>query len=175
MEYVKRINVMFGFISGNVVNKSLVDGDLDIDGFVGTGLVHLSWTFSALFKARRNLYIDTLMLAAKAENTGFALCEVFGVNLNRIFDVFAGRGVDPRYFQAINRRILRNFFPGNIIKIRENPGGFSRGNHYDILHPVFKSYPCFWLATCPAIVLPVPLAKAWRKVCKKYFKIFRMI
>jgi len=173
--FIDKVDIMLTFISGTIVNKSLVDPDLNFDEFKSTNLVQLSWTLSALLNARQNLFIDSFLLAAKAENTGgYRLCTVFGVNLNKIFAAFVQRGADPGYFEIINIKILRSFFPNYILTMRKNAGSFHHEDYYHTLYPVFKAYPSFWLVTWPAIRLPLMLAKLWYKICKKFIKIFKL-
>jgi glycosyltransferase involved in cell wall biosynthesis len=154
--FVRRINYLLTFISGNIVNKSLVN-PADILPFTPGGNVNqLSWVFSALFKAKKNAVIEGYPIAAKEGNTGgYPLCRVFGVNANEIFDHFIAQGIDQGYFRIINNRLLINFFPGWIYHIRKNPTSFVAEDFYGTLYPLYKGYPLFWLYTYPITVLPL--------------------
>lgn len=170
--FIGRVNVMLTFVSGNIINKSLVDEDLDYDAFIGSFLVLLLWTFSALFNAERNLYVEDFTLAAKDNNTGgYRLCTVFGPNMNRVFDYFVSRGIDRSYFEIINRTMIRGFFPSYILRLRKNRGKFLPEDFDQTLRPVFGHHFCFWSIIWPAIYLPLPLARLWFKICKKYYKL----
>ena len=171
-DFIGRVNVMLTFVSGNIINKNLVDKDLDYDGFIGSFLVLLLWTFSALFNAKRNLYVEDFTLAAKDNNTGgYQLCRVFGPNMNLVFDYFIKRGVEPSYFRIINETMTRGFFPSYILRLRKNQGKFLPEDFDQTLRPVFRDYPGFWLAIWPAIHLPLLMARIWYKICKKYYKL----
>ncbi len=170
--FATRVNIMFTFISGNVVNKALVGDGFDPAPFLDSNMVQLSWTFAALFAAERHVYLDEHVVAAKADNTGgYRLCHTFGVNMNRVFDAFVARGADPALFRTINEIALRTFFPPYIVQLRKGKGDFMDEDFYATLHPVFKGYLLFWTMVWPAIRMPVPLAKAWLKICKKWFKL----
>lgn len=172
MDFILRVNVMLTFVSGNIINKSLVESDLDYEAFIGSFLVLLLWTFSALFKAERNLYVEDITIAAKDNNTGgYQLCRVFGPNMNAVFDYFINRGIDPSYFRAINGTMARGFFPGYILQLRKNRGKFLSEDFDQTLRPVFRHYWSYWLVIWPAIHLPHSLASLWFKLCKNYYRL----
>lgn len=173
-QFIKKVHIMLTFISGNIVNKTIVDEDLDIDSFLTTNLVQMSWTLSALVNAACNLYINDACIAAKAENTGgYKLCKVFGVNLRMILSRFESQGVPPNLFRGITTMLLCDFLPGYILKLRADTKGFHAEDFWETLAPVYNSEPLFWLATMPAIKLPLPLAKVWNKMVKKHNKFWR--
>lgn len=170
--FADKVNAMLTFLSGNVVNRSLLDPDFRPDDFLDTHLVQVSWTIAAILASERNAWADEYFVAARAENSGgYRLCNVFGVNLNRIFRAFEERGADPALFRAIFGRMLKSFFPNYIVTLRKGGTGFRDEDYYRTLRPVFGSYAAFWLMVYPAIAWPVPLAEAWLKVCKNGMKI----
>lgn len=160
-QFIRKIRYIYfiAFISVNVVNKSLVSGSLKPEQFAGTNLVHLGWTLSALFNSRKNVFLKKYSVAAKLYNSGgYGLCEVFGVNYNRIFDVFIAQGIDRRNFEIINKKLLRKFFPAHIIRARMNMINPVKEDYYVILYSLFKKYINFWVFTLPAIILPKEFA-----------------
>jgi glycosyltransferase involved in cell wall biosynthesis len=164
-KFVKRINYFFTFISGNLVNKSMVDPN-DIMPFPAGANVHqMSWVFSALFKSKKNAVIEGGLIACKGEPGGsYHLAQIFGVNANEIFHKFIARGINIKYFKIINRRLLSEFFPGWIIQIRQRKKIFHQEDYHKVLYPVFKDYPEYWLWTYPIIAWPLPLARFWFKI-----------
>lgn len=170
--FTARVNVMFTFISGNVVDRALAGGGPAPESFLDTNMVQLAWVLTALIGSGRHVYLDDYVIAAKADNTGgYRLCQAFGVNMNRVFDSFVAQGADPALFKTINEIVLRTFFPNYIVSLRKEGSDFGEENYYETLHPVYKDYPLFWTMVWPAIRLPLPLAKAWLKICKKWFKL----
>jgi hypothetical protein len=135
--------------------------------FVSTNLVQLNWVLSALFQARENAVIEDYLVAYKMSNTGgYKLCQVFGEHMNTIFAKFIAQGHDQKLFELINRKLVQGFFPHLIIITRRQAGGFDfkAENYFSALHKVFSGYSGFWLATVPAIVLPLQLARIWVKL-----------
>lgn len=173
-KFIQTVNVMLSFISGNIVNKKLVDTSLDIESFCSTNLVQMAWTLSALVNAESNLYINDICIAARAENTGgYRLCNVFGVNMRSILLRFEQRGVPAYLFRGITTTLLCDFLPGYIIKLRSDTKTFMDEDFFGTLAPVYRTYFLFWLVTMPSIKLPLPLAKAWYKIVKKSIKLTR--
>jgi glycosyltransferase involved in cell wall biosynthesis len=160
-QFIRKIRYIYfiAFISVNVVNKSFVSRDLKPDQFAGTNLVHLGWTLSALFNANKNVFLKEYSVAAKLYNSGgYKLCEVFGVNYNKIFDAFISQGLESKYFKIINKKLLMKFFPAHIIRLRKNMINLKNENYYKVLYPLFRGYANFWIFTLPAIVLPLKIA-----------------
>jgi glycosyltransferase involved in cell wall biosynthesis len=174
-EFIKRVNYYFTFISGNIVNKTLVDKDIAIRDFDGTNMVQLSWTFSALFNAQRNVYIGQHVVAAKGGNTGgYQVCRVFGSNMNRVFDYFKQRGIHKKYFDIINRSLVFSFFPVMIRGLRKDKGKFQEEKYFTTLYPLFGRYMNFWLFTVPAIVLPLSVVRWWLRIIRNMMKISQL-
>ena len=169
-EYFGKVNFWITFSSGNIVNKSLIASEIDPMRFVGTNMVQLNWILSAILKAKTNAYLEEYIVAFKSANTGgYRLCEVFGVNINKVFSTFVRQGVPKRYFDIINRLLLTRFFPMMLMSRRMSYSGFSFGEEdcFAVLCPVFRRYPEFWLFVVPLIILPLPVAAFWRKVMDK--------
>jgi abequosyltransferase len=160
--FVNKVNFFLTFISGNIINKSCV-GEFDSDQFIGSGLPQLGWTLQAVFNSRRNAYIQEIMLSAKTDNSGgYKLCQVFGTNMNKIFQYFMAQGVPPYYFDIINSHLTRRFFPIWIYLARTTKKNFTSENYFRELYPIFKRYRSFWIYTVPVIVFPGFLLKAAR-------------
>lgn len=175
-QFVKKVNYFFTFLSGNIINKTLVEEKLIVERFRKTQLVHLSWTFSALFNAQKNMFVEQWMIAVKSDNTGgYDICSVFGVNINIIFREFMVRGIDKKYFQIINRRLLYSFFPNYMRSLRIKDAGFDRQNAFNTLYPIMSRYINFWLFTAPAIYLPLPLVRVLLSFVREGSKVIKRI
>ena len=155
LQFVKRVAYFFTFTSANIVNRSLVKEPADWGPFFDSNLVQLAWIFSALFNAKKNLYVSERLLAARLYNSGgYGLCRVFGHNFNKVFNLFIQEGTDPRFFRAINRKLLSTHFPAQITRLRNNLIRLQPENYFESLYPLFRGYLYFWLFTVPAIFLP---------------------
>jgi abequosyltransferase len=178
-DFIGDINFWTTFISGNIVNKSLVKQRNDLDLFLDTNLIQLSWVFPALLAGSQNAVINEQLIAMKTENTGgYQLVKVFGTNMNKIMRVFSGEGLSQKSVNLMNRNLLLTFFPSFIVKIRSNNGDFGKGDSFDALYPVFKDYIFYWVFILPLIRLPLSLAKVWLffiRVINKSKKSFRNI
>lgn len=171
-KFIGRENYWLTFISGNIVNKSHVDHNLPIYSFVDTNLVQLTWTLSALFNANQNAYIEDYLVAVRGANSGgYKLCEVFGVNINKIFTYFIEKGVEKRYFDIVNHNLLFTFFPYNILFVRKYTGDFKAEDFFSVLAPLYRNNSYFWLFTVPVIKLPLWLAKRWISCIKMLHKL----
>lgn len=164
--FIRKVDVWFTFISGNIVNKSLVDPRLDLGDFVDTNLQQLSWTFSSLFNSRKNVYYDEYLVAGQAENTGgYRFCEVFGAKMNTVFEIFTHKyGVGREYFDIIIRKILKKHLSKYILSARGGFGSYHEEDFLRVLHPIYKPYLSYWIFVHPAIRWPLPLAKLWCKL-----------
>jgi len=173
-DFAAKVHVNLTFISGNVVNKSLVGEPLRPEAFLDTSLVQLSWSMWAAQHADTNVYMDDFLVAAKSENTGgYRLCNVFGVNMNRIFRGFESLGADPEFFRIMNRKTITTFFPGWILKLRSKGNNFHAEEYFETLRPIFRGHPTLWTMVWPASKWPVPVAKIWFKVCREWLKLIR--
>ncbi len=164
VQYIKRVNFRITFLSGNIVNKDLVDKLIDPSEFIGTNIPQVNWILTAILRSPVNAYIENYIVAAKQENSGgYKLCQVFGANFNMIFDSFASRGVDLGYFKIINRKLLQNYFPRYILFSRNDPASlnYTKEDCFINLYPVYKNYLSFWLFTVPVIKLPRRAAFFW--------------
>jgi abequosyltransferase len=152
--FIKRTSYFLTFISSNIVNKSIL-GVKNLDKYYVANLVQLSWTFSAIFAAEKNAIINEYAVAAKLFNSGgYNLCRIFGNNTNAVFKRFVDSGFDKEYFDLINRKLLRSFFPANIARLKIGKLSLGTGKFFNDLFPLYKKYINFWLFTVPIIFLP---------------------
>lgn len=152
---------MFSFISGNIINKSLVPKDINPQAFIWTRYNQIQWTFGALFAARRNLLVDDALLAINNEGQsgGYSFCQTFGTNYNVLFRHFEQRGVPRRYFDTINQRMARELFAPLIYFARtvQNFRNYTCEDHFAELKPSYGRYWEFWFFVVPMCKLPKAL------------------
>ncbi|MDP1842844.1 MAG: glycosyltransferase [Sediminibacterium sp.] len=144
IEFIKKINYWVTFISGNIINKSIIENKINPSLYNGTMLNYLNWHFLAIFSDRPNVVICNSYLACKSGNTGgYRLFEVFGKNFNMIMDdMIALNKIDKRVKDIINNHLLKDFFP-NFIRIRSKM--FLNENPITVLRPIFWKYPKYWV------------------------------
>jgi len=170
-EFVHKVSFWVTFASGNIVNKSFVDKDFRVEDFDGTNMPHVGWILSALFNAKQNVYMEEYMLAYKGGNTGgYGVCDNFCTQINRIFDHYKNKGIDKKYFNFINRKLLQQFFPPIFLMLRNDRGTFLQEDYFDILYKVHSHSISFWIFTVPMIKLPYAFARIWFKIIGKINK-----
>jgi len=152
------VSDMFSFITGNIVNKSLVPADIDIHEFLWTRYNQIQWVFGALFAGHPNLLIDDALLAINNDGNsgGYPFCKIFGTNFNVLFRAFEHRGLPTRYFDTINRRMARELFAPLIYFARKDQGfrNYMPEDHFGELKPNFSKYWEFWVFVAPMCKLP---------------------
>ena len=110
--FIEKVNYYFTFVSGNIVNKNLIDKSINIEDFYDTNLAQTVLIFSALFNSTSNIYIDDHIIAARNNQTAnYKLCKVFGSNFNKILNFFNMDNKNQDYINAINKRLLIFFSP----------------------------------------------------------------
>lgn len=171
LAFVNKAAHFLTFMSANIFNRTLVDEPSDWAPFFDSNLVQLAWTFSALFNGTKHVYISEYLLAVRLYDWGgYALCQVFGRNFNKICDIFRKRGVDDKYFRAINRKMLVVHFPALIALQRSGILRLKPENYFRSLYPLYHDYLYFWLFTVPATVLPARLVYGAFRIAEKLLR-----
>lgn len=174
-DFFKRVNYWVTFITANIINKSFYDSTIDRKTFLKSNLVQLSWTFSAILRAQRNIVINEYLIAAKAQNSGgYGLCNVFGQNLNALMRYFEPCGMRIEFIHLINNALLLTFFPGLILLTRDNHQSFHEESFYKQLFCIFNKYFLFWLIVVPISVLPIKIAWLWYLPIRIFNKLNRL-
>jgi len=171
-KFASAVNIWFTFISCNVINRELLGDTVQLDAFANTNLLQLGWTLPAMFEAKQNAHLTDYLVAAQFDNSGgYKFCEVFGVNINRVFTILSEKyGYDSKVFESINRITLKRHLSKYILAARKDFGTFHQEDFLQILHPVFQSYASYWVFIYPAVKWPLPLAKLWCKICRRFAK-----
>jgi glycosyltransferase involved in cell wall biosynthesis len=160
--YVKRIHVLFTFITGNIINKKtvLAAGPQAFCSLVGTGLAQLGWTFTALNCFARGLYIQEKLIAMRVNNTGgYKLFQVFGPTLATITRNWLK---SANLGRIVMNGTVQRFWPMMLLEYKKSASAFAdEVNPQEVLTPLFKDNIRYWLFAYPVIVMPAPLAALW--------------
>ncbi|HEV3305049.1 MAG TPA: glycosyltransferase family 2 protein [Candidatus Sulfotelmatobacter sp.] len=160
--YVKRIHVFFSFITGNIVNKDTVleDGPKAFSSLIGTGLAQLGWTYTALNRFSRGLYIREELIAMRVNNTGgYKLFQVFGPTLATITKTWLN---SANLGRIVMNGTVQRFWPSISLLHRKSASAFAdETNPQAVLTPLFKDNIRYWIFAYPVIVLPLFLAGLW--------------
>jgi abequosyltransferase len=160
-----QVHVFFTFISGIIVNKQRISKlpHRPFADLLGTNLIQLSWTYTALEHHRRSLIFRTPLVATLVDNTGgYALFNVFGQNLKRITDEWI---TSDRVKSAICRGTLQSFLPSLLLRSKARTAFLAESPHR-ILQPEFGKYLHYWVFDFPIISLPPVLATVWYSIVR---------
>jgi abequosyltransferase len=162
MAFAKRVHVFFTFISGNVINKDtvLAAGHKPFSDLIGTGLLQLGWTYTALNRFARGLCIREKLVAVRLNNTGgYKLFQVFGTTLTTITKNWLE---SPSLGQIVMNGAVQRFWPSMLFEYKKNARSFTdTAKPQTVLTPLFKDTFRYWVFAYPIVVLPYHLAAGW--------------
>ena len=159
----RREHIFFTFISGNIVNKELLDlSKVASSELLDTHLVQLAWIYAALERHVKSVFVRDPLVATKVGNTGnYGLCQTFEPNLHRIT---MDRLSSPSIRRLVLNSSIQNLLPIFLYKSRFGTNPFSSESPHSILKAVFGGNYRYWLFVYPVIRLPIPLAGLWMLV-----------
>src|SRR5271165_85066 len=153
--YAKRVHVLFSFISGNIINKDrvLAANPPSFSSLVGTNLVQLGWTYTALNGFVRGLYIREKLIAVRENNTGgYKLFQVFGPTLATITKNWV-RSASVR--GIVMNGTVQRFWPLMLLRYKKCAKDFAQeAEPQAVITPVFGDNVRYWAFAYPVIVLP---------------------
>lgn len=158
LAFIKKIHYYVTFISGNIINKSILPPDYNYQKYMGTNIVQVGWTIKAIYAAKENLFVETPLIAAKQNNSGgYQFVNTFAKNYNFILKDLVKNGYDKNILNITNSNLIKEYFPANIIKLLYFENRFDTENHYAVLQKTFWKYKSFWVKLFPIY------AKYWAK------------
>jgi abequosyltransferase len=175
IEYLKVLNVQTTFISGNIINKSLISGNIDSKKYLSSNLNHLYWILNAIFQSKKNLIVESPLLACQAGNTGgYELFKTFAVSFRNIcIDAGVKNNVPDKFMHSIDNQLLFNFFPSFILDYKRKIGNtFNTEKPNSILYNEFKNKPIYWGLVFPLFFLPNKVDKFYLRAVRKLIKPF---
>jgi len=150
VNFVKKIHYYATFISGNIINKSILPETFDHQKFMHTNIVQIGWTIKAIFAANENLYVETPLFAAKQNNSGgYQFVTTFAKNYNFILKSLVKEGYDKRIIDITNVNLIESYFPAHIIKLLYYENRFDTEKHFSVLFSSFWKYKSFWTKLFP--------------------------
>jgi abequosyltransferase len=163
VEYAKRVHVYFTYISGNIINKDTViaAGPKQFSQLIGTSLVQLGWTFTALSRFSRGLYVHEKLIAARLNNSGgYKVSQVFGSNLVAITKRWLQSEV---LAQIVINGAVQKFWPSMLFKYKTCANAFTdQRKPQEVLTPLFGDNVRYWMFAYPVAVLPYHLSAVWQ-------------
>jgi len=161
-EFAKRIHAFFTFISSNIINKDtvLAAGPKPFSDLIGTGLVQLGWTYTALSRFSLGLFVSEKLIASRLNNSGgFKISQVFGPNLTTITTSW----LHPETLgQIVINGTIQRYWPSMLFACKNFPSGYLDDTKLEaMLTPVFGNNLRYWMFVYPVAVLPYYLSAAW--------------
>jgi abequosyltransferase len=146
LAYLRQLHYYVTFISGNIVNKSLLPVDFDYKKYMNTNIVQVGWTIKAIFAAEENIFVETPLIAAKQNNSGgYQFVTTFAKNYNFILeDLVKQEGYTREIIDITNTNLIKSYFPANIIKLLYYENRFDTEKHFSVLLNSFWKYKSFW-------------------------------
>lgn len=160
--YAKRLHVFFTFITGNIINKDtvLAADPKTFSTLIGTGLVQLGWTYTALNHFVRGLYVREKLIGMRENNTGgYKLFDVFGHTLAATTKTWLK---SKNLNRIVMNGTVQRFWPLMLFEYKKNASAFAdKAKPQTILTPLFRDNIRYWIFAYPVIVLPSFLATIW--------------
>ncbi|MGI4022349.1 MAG: glycosyltransferase family 2 protein [Janthinobacterium lividum] len=151
LAYIKQLHYYVTFISGNIINKSLLPANFDFKKYINTNIVQVSWTIEAIFAAEENIFVETPLIAAKQNNSGgYQFVTTFAKNYNFILkDLLKQKAYPKEILDITNVHLIEEYFPANIIKLLYYENRFDTEKHFSVLLKTFWKYKSFWSCLFP--------------------------
>lgn len=171
LDFARRVNVGFTFISGVVVNRDTFlrrSGMAAIRRFTDTSLVQLGWVLDVLRHGNRFIHVEDPCILAKATNSGgYAVVAVFGRNFIQI--VLDCLGNESPVARAIVRRNIIGYLPQLIWNVRfASFGDFHREDNWHSLKGTLSRHLFFWLVL-------TPISQGFKPIAWIFLKASRLI
>lgn len=158
LEFIKKLHYYVTFISGNIVNKSLLPKGFVYEKYMNTNIVQVGWTIEAIFAGKENVFVETPLIAAKQNNSGgYQFVTTFAKNYNFILADLVQLGYHKNIVDITNTNLIESYFPPNIIKLLYYENRFDTEKHFSVLLKSFWKYKSFW-----SYLFPI-YAKYWIK------------
>lgn len=122
-EQLKAVNYWLTFLTGNIVNKTILGSELLNSLPNGTSLIQLGWTIPSVFATGKNLYIhDKIIYCKVREERGYSIIPIFCTNFNKILTDFEKTQKDKNILNTVLPLLIEGFiYPeiDNMIKNNE--------------------------------------------------------
>lgn len=172
-QFVRRVHIFMTMISGIIINKDRVEaiGHEPFSKLIGSSLIQLGWTCTALRGHRRSLFIEDKLIDYRLGNTGgYGVCQVFGPNLSRVADEWLRI---PRLSRLILNASLQRLLPACLFANRNADSKYLSEESHAVLSRAFAGNIRYWLFDYPLMVLPTGLAWAWLQLLRVFNRVDR--
>lgn len=153
IEFFQKVNYWFTFISGNIVNKSIIAAKIDPYIFKNTYLSQLAWIVPTVFELKPNFVIEKPVIACRSNNSGgYKLATVFAKNYHRILKELIKKGC-PQYILPMTlNNLFEKFFPLFIHTMVSGDKKYARENHFWQIFKIGWLYKRYWKFVFPVYI-----------------------
>lgn len=169
VDFAKRVNVMFTFISAIIVRTG-IEADIG-DALENSNMVQLGWIFPLLRDGHRFAIIRDWIVAAKTANSGgYNLVDVFGRSLQKIAQLLLRD--QPRLIDIVENGTIMYFFPYSIMReLRNDQKRFVEENLAAKLALSFGRNWRYRVFLVPLIHLPRRVAQAYYFLTSAFLRV----
>ncbi|MBV9956737.1 MAG: glycosyltransferase family 2 protein [Pseudolabrys sp.] len=158
--FLAAVGAQLTLISSCAIHKAAMP-NVNARAFCGGQLVQLHLVIEAAAGGPENLYCEPYKVACKRNNSGdYNFSTVFVREFGRVLDSYRDRIISEQDIRAIERRMIVNYYPFYLLKLRLRDEGGIRA-HADVFRERFESHLLYAVMLAPIARLPRPLGLAW--------------
>lgn len=139
IDYLKRTHYWITFLTGNIINKGLVQDKVKADRFNGSMMTYLGWFIPALFVGSKAVVEVDCIICKSTERGGYKVFETFGRKFSGILSQFTPE-YGTEFKHVIEDNMAQSFFPQFV----KGDPAFKSENYFKVLLPIYWRYPSFW-------------------------------
>lgn len=172
--FYEKINQSITFISGIIVNSKYIK-KVDFKEYMGSSLIQLPLYLEASFGAEFNIIHKEPLVGVQPENSGgYSFSNVFGENMDRIFEIYSTNVSRKIIFENIKIRLLMENFPVWIYRTRTQKVTYiDIPDIHKVLSLVYSKYYHYWLFVYPIIIMPKGILKSLWGIYRVYKYVLR--
>jgi len=174
VSFLRRVHIFTTMISGIILNKDRVEQvpHEPYSKLIGSSLIKLGWTFTALRGHRKSLLIEHELICYRLGNTGgYGICHTFGPTLALIANEWLRT---PNLVRLVLNASIQRLLPASLLAGNRNAHGkYLKEDAQVVLSDAFSSNLRYWIFDYPLIVLPWRLAWFWFQLLRVFNRIDR--
>lgn len=161
--FIKKVHHKITFISSNIINKSLIESQIDINKlkiFYGSHLVQLVWMLSIVEAGTKFIICDEPhILVPKNNSGGYKIFDVFAKNIS---EILSNRFGENHLFKEI---IIKELIKGPCIywvydvRVNNNRDFINEEDVAEKLNRYYSRYLVYWIYLYPILKFPKSILK----------------
>lgn len=175
-DFYEKINQSITFISGIIVNSKYIK-KIDFNKYLQSCLIQLPLYLEASFGAKYNIIHKEPLIGVQPENSGgYSFSNVFGENMDGIFEIYSTNDSRKKIFENIKIRLLMENFPVWVYRTKTQKVTYTDiPDIHKVLSLVYSKYFHYWLFVYPIIIMPNGILKSLWGIYRVYKYALRRI